>query len=333
MFHNQVHSVGNTDDRKIDYCSFKWREEGRSPRTTVEDFGEMILKLKWKGKLTDVRKNGQVIGFSLLIKGDNVLTCFVVFADTLELMMNYSPCTNENQHRPRAHYAPAVYLAFKCLRSLMIIKSPHLHLIIEVRSLSLNTLPTARVERMQLKLFDSWAFALYSFTVSSFDLKVLLLRNCPQTMTLSINENCPEKQNSLLIALPGQWDLASREWRGPDCISTKSLCVSETHTSTHTEFMVLLRRHRAGLRGQRWSQHKFNSFTLQQPCRLNSLLFLCLSFLPKMPLSFFNSRSVWWFYYSYSRGGQTDKWPKGQAMKTTVTTFGICFYLNMNLIS
>lgn len=72
MLHNQVYPVGNTEDRKIDYCSFKWSEEGRSPRTTVEDFGEVTLKLKWKGKLADVRNRGQAIGFSLLIKGDNI---------------------------------------------------------------------------------------------------------------------------------------------------------------------------------------------------------------------------------------------------------------------
>lgn len=46
MLHNQVYPVGNTEDRKIDYCSFKWSEEGRSPRTTVENFGEVALKLK-----------------------------------------------------------------------------------------------------------------------------------------------------------------------------------------------------------------------------------------------------------------------------------------------
>jgi hypothetical protein len=46
MLYNQVYSVGNTDDRKIDYCSFEWRGEGRSPGTTAGDFGEIILKLK-----------------------------------------------------------------------------------------------------------------------------------------------------------------------------------------------------------------------------------------------------------------------------------------------
>jgi hypothetical protein len=38
--------VGNTGGRKLDYCSFKWREKARNPRTKVENFEEKMLKLK-----------------------------------------------------------------------------------------------------------------------------------------------------------------------------------------------------------------------------------------------------------------------------------------------
>lgn len=49
----------------------------------------------------------------------------------------------------------------------MRIKSPLLHLIVEVRNLSINTLPTVRAYIMQVNLLTSWAFPLHSITDSS----------------------------------------------------------------------------------------------------------------------------------------------------------------------
>lgn len=96
MLRNQVNSAGDTEGRKTDYYSFKWREKARNLKAKVENLKNYFKDGGKKGILET--NKGQNIHFSFCIKEENIsVIFFVVFTYTIpELILSYPCCTNNS---------------------------------------------------------------------------------------------------------------------------------------------------------------------------------------------------------------------------------------------